>query len=113
LQKGVVLTKDNLARQHWKRSLKCCFCNLEETIQHLFFDCQMTKIMWRIVQVSFNITPPVNIAHMFAGWLNEINKKLMYKILVGASAFCWAIWLTRNDMFFYNTRVVTPMQVIF
>jgi hypothetical protein len=38
--------------------------------------------MWRIVQVSFNITPPVNIEHMFNGWLNEINKKLMYKILM-------------------------------
>jgi hypothetical protein len=60
----------------------------------------ITPPMWRIVQVSFNITPPVNIAHMFAGWLNEINKKLVYKILVGASAFCWVIWLTINDTFF-------------
>jgi hypothetical protein len=34
LQKGV-LTKDNLARRQWKGSLKCCFCNLEETI-HTF-----------------------------------------------------------------------------
>jgi hypothetical protein len=32
---------------------KMLFFNLEETIQHLFFDCQMAKIMWRIVQVSF------------------------------------------------------------
>jgi hypothetical protein len=69
--------------------------------------------MWRVVQVSFNITPHVNIAHMFVGWLNGINKKIMYKILVGASALCWAIWLSRNDIAFNNTRVVTPMQVIF
>jgi hypothetical protein len=51
---------------------------MEETIQHLFFDCQIARIMWRIVQVSFNIAPPVNIAHMFVGWLNGINKKLTY-----------------------------------
>jgi hypothetical protein len=73
----------------------------------------MARIMWRIVQVSFNITPPMNIAHMFTGWLNGVNKKLMYKILVGASALRWAIWLTRNDMISKNTRPVTPMQVIF
>jgi hypothetical protein len=55
----------------------------------------------------------MNIAHMFAGWLNGINKKSMYKILVGESALCCAIWLSRNDMIFNNTRVVSLMQVIF
>jgi hypothetical protein len=40
-------------------------------------------------------------------------KKLMYKILIGVSALCWAIWLSRNDMIFNTTRVVTPIQVIF
>jgi hypothetical protein len=50
---------------------------------------------------------------MFNGWLNGINKKLMYKILVEAFAICWEIWLSRNNMVFNNTRDVTPMQVIF
>jgi hypothetical protein len=100
LQKGVILTKNNLAHGQWKGSLKCCFCNMEETIQHLFFDCQMARIMWRIVQISFNILPPANIEHLFTGCLNGINRKLMYKILVGASALYWVIWLSRNDMVF-------------
>ena len=113
LQKGVVLTKDNLARRQWKGSIKCCFCNFDEAIQHLFFDCQLARIIWRIVHVSFNITPPMNILHMFNGWLIGLNKKLMYKILVGASAVCWAIWLSRNDMVFNNSRAATPLQVIF
>jgi hypothetical protein len=51
--------------------------------------------MWRIVPVSFNITPLVNIEHMFTGWLNRINRKLRYKILVGTSVLCWVIWLSR------------------
>jgi hypothetical protein len=112
LQKGVVLTKDNLARRQWKGSLKCCFCNMGETIQHLFFDCPMARFMWRIAQVFFNITPPMNIEHMFTGWLNGINKKLMYKILVGVSALCRPIWLSKNDMVFKNTRAITLMQAV-
>jgi hypothetical protein len=107
LQKGVVLTKYNIARRQLKGSLKCCFCSMGETIRYLFFDCQMARFMWRIVQVSFNITPPINIEHMFTGWLNGISKKLMYKIMVGASTLCCAIWLSRNDMVFNNTRAVT------
>jgi hypothetical protein len=46
---------------------------------------------------------------MFIGWLHEIN----YKILVGASALCLAIWLSGNDMIFNNTRDVTPVHIIF
>jgi hypothetical protein len=71
----------------------------------------MTRIMLMIVQV-FYITPLVNIAHIFTGWLNEINKKLSYKILVGASTIWWAIWLSINDIVFNNTWAITPMQVI-
>ena len=55
----------------------------------------------------------MNILHMFNGWLIGLNKKLMYKILVGASAVCWAIWLSRNNMVFNNSRVATSLQVIF
>ena len=36
LKKGVVLTKDNLARRNWNGDRKCCFCHSPETIQHLF-----------------------------------------------------------------------------
>jgi hypothetical protein len=34
--KGVVLTKDNLAKCNWQGNKKCVFCNSDESIQHLF-----------------------------------------------------------------------------
>lgn len=37
LLKGVVLTKYNLAKRQWRGSTKCCFCNVDENIQYLFF----------------------------------------------------------------------------
>jgi len=36
LKRGVILTKDNLARRSWNGDTKCCFCHHPETIQHLF-----------------------------------------------------------------------------
>jgi hypothetical protein len=36
LGRGVTLTKVNLAKRGWTRSMKCCFCNENETIQHIF-----------------------------------------------------------------------------
>jgi hypothetical protein len=46
LKTGIVLTKDNLVKRQWKGCTKCHFCTKQETIQHLFFDCPMTRLMW-------------------------------------------------------------------
>ncbi|WVZ94415.1 hypothetical protein U9M48_040308, partial [Paspalum notatum var. saurae] len=40
---GVILTKDNLLRRHWSGDGRCCFCDTNETIQHLFFDCHVAR----------------------------------------------------------------------
>jgi hypothetical protein len=39
LNKGVTLIKDNLVRRNWIGSTKCVFCDRDETIQYLFFNC--------------------------------------------------------------------------
>ena len=90
LYKGVILTKDNLARRQWKGDRKCCFCSTNETIQHLLFDCHYAKFMWSIVFISFNLKPPTSVHNLFTGWLEGLNRKRKSQILVGASAICWA-----------------------
>jgi len=52
LHRGVVLTKDNLAKRNWHGSKKCVFCSHDETIQYLFFDCHFAKFLWRVVQYT-------------------------------------------------------------
>ena len=106
LYKGVILTKDNLARRQWQGDTKCCFCSSEESIQHLLFDCHYAKFMWRIVQVLFNLNPPNSIHNLFISWLEGLNRKIKSKILVGASAICWVLWLTCNDIVF--DKAITP-----
>lgn len=79
LSKGIVLTKDNLSKQHWKGSLKCYFYTLDENLHHLFFYCHIDKFIWRIVQISFNLTPPSSIHHIFGDWLQGIIRNLSIK----------------------------------
>jgi len=37
LKRGVILTKDNLAKWNLQGKQQCCFCHENEMIQHLFF----------------------------------------------------------------------------
>ena len=56
LHRGVILTKDNLAKHNWKGSKQCCFCMNNETIVHLFFGCHMARLLWRIIFITFGLT---------------------------------------------------------
>ena len=113
LYNGVVLTKDNLVWRQWQGDRKCCFCSSDESIQHLLFDCHFAKFIWRIVRVSFNLIPPTSVHNLFTCWLEGINRKLKSHILVGASAICWALWLTRNNIVFDTVLAPSYLQAIF
>ena len=111
--KRVVLTKDNLARRNWNGSKSCVFCSSNETIQHLFFDCHFAKFMWRAVQFAFGVNNPFSVDHMFHDWLHGVPIKTKRMYLVGASALCWALWLSQNDTVFDKHSMKTYMQVLF
>ena len=113
LYKGVTLTRDNLARKNWNGNTKCCFCNIEESIQHLFFNCPLAKFIWRILSVTFIISYPSNFQHMFTDWLYGIAIKEKRIIWCGVSAICWAICLCRNNVVFDNHPTPSFLQVIF
>jgi len=113
LKNGVILTKDNLARRNWNGSKACCFCSTPKTIRHLFFDCHYASFLWRAVFVLFGINPPRNTNHLFNSWSKLGGSNHNHLLLTGAAAFCWAIWITRNDVVFDKGHPKTFLQVLF
>ena len=65
LRCGVVLTKDNLAKGNWYGNQHCCLCHENETIQHLFFDCRFTRLIWATPLVAWGIAQPRDVSNMF------------------------------------------------
>jgi hypothetical protein len=49
---NAILTKDNLIKRKWTGSPICHFCDEEENISHLFFQCSMAKAVWAVVAHS-------------------------------------------------------------
>jgi hypothetical protein len=109
LKRGVMLTKDNLARRNWSGSKLCVFCSHLELIQHLFFDGHFSKFLWRTVQVTFNIGVPMSIAHIFYGWVDGLGSQFKLLVLVAMAALCWTLWISRNDIVFDNLPIKTYM----
>jgi hypothetical protein len=100
MRRGVVLTKDNLAKRNWQGSVLCYFCHDDETIQHLFFKCPFAHAIWNIVQVATNLYLPQSVSNIFGTWMWGLNKEQKSLALTGAAAICWAIWRCQNDIAF-------------
>jgi hypothetical protein len=51
-------------KKNWQGSTKCCFCDQDESVQHLFVKCPFAKLTWQIFYMAFNITP-LWVSHIF------------------------------------------------
>jgi hypothetical protein len=88
LQKCIILTKDNLARKNCNESQKCCFCNTNETIKYLFFDCHNAKQIWRIVYLATDLSQLKSVSHMLGNWLHILDDKMKKITMTGVTALC-------------------------
>jgi hypothetical protein len=113
LYREAILTKDNLVKRNWHGMLCVTFVIVFETIQHLFFDCVLGKFIWRVMQITFGLSTLTNIKHVFGGWVQRMNDKDRKLLLVGVGDMFWSIWLSRNDIVFNKTSILSYMQVIF
>ena len=113
VHKQVILTKDNLVKRNWTGSTSCSFCDRDETIKHLFFECPLARVLWRTVQIAFNITPPNSVGTLFGTWLDGIEPDTARHIRVGVCALLWAIWNCKNVLTFNRTTTIHLLQVLF
>jgi hypothetical protein len=69
LYREKILTKDNLVKRNWNGNVMCCFYNNYETIQHLFFDCNLAKFIWSVIQLTFGLGTRNNINNVYNAWV--------------------------------------------
>jgi hypothetical protein len=58
--------------------------------------------MWYAIGFTFGITKPANTANLFGCWLRSFSHKQEALVLIRVATFCWALWLSRNDVVFQN-----------
>jgi len=113
LRRGVILTKDNLAKRNWRGNRNCCYCSKLESIQHLIFDSVMAKALWRAIYMVLGLKPPTSTRNIFGAWHKQSGREFRSLLLIGAAAFCWSLWLTRNELVFDKCSPKSILQVVF
>jgi hypothetical protein len=73
-------SKDNLLKRNWYESKACVFCSQDETIKHLFFQCNFARSIWSAIQEASCLYPPTSVTNILRNWLDGIGHK--YKIIL-------------------------------
>ena len=78
-----------------------------------FITYSVNVIMLDFCGVLLRIVFDVSVKNLFDGWHKQGGNKYNSLLQMGAAAFCWSIWLTRNEKVFNNYQPKTYMQVLF
>ena len=90
------------------------FVTLPKPFNTFFFDCLYAKFLWRAVHLLFGISPPPqSIDDLFNRWSKMASNDNNSLLLTAASALCWAVWITRNEVVFDKCRPKSLLQLLF
>jgi hypothetical protein len=109
---NAVLTKDNMVKRKWPGDPTRYFCDHNETLSHLFFQCSTAKAVWAIVAKCIGAQ---NVPRSFDQCWNGCDKWLpagKQFHSVGIAAICWAIWKARNKVCFEGKPLINPVSII-
>jgi len=112
LEKGDVLTKDNMVKRKWTGDPSCVFCDQVETINHLFFQCPVAKCVWALVGQCIGATDIPRNNTQYKLWIDKWlpdGQKIHH---FGFAAICWAIWKCRNKAVFDAKRIRHPAKIL-
>ncbi|CAL1413645.1 unnamed protein product [Linum trigynum] len=103
-----ILTIDNLKRRCWALANQCKLCRREEeSVNHLFVDCDFTKEVWSgINSFSRGIQAPVNgIVSAIRSWPTEVSDCIEGWIsYCSLHVVCWTVWRERNNRIFNQSQ---------
>lgn len=99
-----LVTKDRLVQWHISCDPKCFLCLKEnESVQHLFFECEYSRQVWSKILSILHISKPVQNFDGEIEWLKKICRSSRVKSKVIQVAFTetvYSIWIQRNAFLF-------------
>jgi len=105
---------EQLKRRKGKGSEFCKYCGKLETLDHLFFNCRISQLLWVWVRISMRwVVRPISLQHFEEmlgdgeGRITDINEFFILAAVV------WALWKSRNDWVFNNNLIKSPKALAY
>jgi len=100
LSKNRLLTRDNLSKRRKVDDPSCLFCEEQESVNHLFFECAVARRLWAVLSSIFDVQLGGSLDSISKFWLSNKRNGVLNMF---TSAAVWKIWKLRNDICFQRT----------
>jgi hypothetical protein len=97
IQLNAILTKDT-----WQGDKRCSFCNQDESVKHLFFECFLAKYVWSMVAKIIGADcRPINFEQYWP-WCKKYLPNYKTIHMDALSLICWAFRRSRKSVCFHK-----------
>ncbi|CAK8574064.1 unnamed protein product [Lathyrus sativus] len=107
---GRLATKDRLHKYGMIEDTECCFCEKNESLNHLFFECERLKSVWIEILRWAQINHTPGNWHSEMKWLIQHTKGKGVRVAVikmAISETIYEIWQARNNSIFGEKPEIT------
>jgi len=102
-------TKDLLRQRKVECDVLCAICgNHEESIGHLFVECEYARACWRYSRLLVGHS----VGASFQAWVNQNLERIDKANHCLFVLICWEIWGQRNDKCWNNSTIMHHQQLI-
>jgi hypothetical protein len=92
----------------------CQFCDKEESVDHLFFQCSLAQFLWEVIREGMNWTAsPYSVQDFNDNLFLERGVIEIVFLFFLFDVVCWSIWLNRNDWVFNQKLISSPRAIVF
>jgi hypothetical protein len=114
VEQNAILTKDNMLRKNWHGDPSCYFCDSPETVDHLFFECPIAKVVGvGVIAACFDQGCRTTSYAQYWAWIPIALPGGEKVYMVGLAAICWVIWKGRNRVCFEKKQWRNPGELVY
>jgi hypothetical protein len=112
VEKQTILTKDNMIKRKWTEEPSCYFCEADESVDHLPFQCRVARCIWGLVVLCLGSNQIPSNCNSYWEWAKIHSPGGTMEHTFGLAVICWATWKARNKACFEHKPIRHPAEIV-
>jgi hypothetical protein len=113
MAKGRLPSNAQINRRHGATDGSCALCGQLETVDHIFFTCDLAAFAWSGIREAFGVSWNPRTFQEFFNIVNSLAPSFKQTICLLFAAQSWALWNIRNKLTIKHKLPSQPADYIF
>jgi hypothetical protein len=113
MARGRLPSNEQINRRHGASNGRCALCGRIESVDHIFFTCDLAAFAWSGIREAFGVQWNPRTFHEFFAIVTNLSSSFKQAIWLLFTAQSWALWIIRNKITIEHKLPSHPADCIF